>query len=146
MQAHYGIYLSQDRVVGFSEQWPRAEAAAAGAPALGMASAKTMHETSAPRFRRLRRTMEEIWLPAMLGLLDLAPAALPAIWDADFLLGPKTPAGEDTYVLCEINVSGVFPIPDEAAAPLATAAIRGALRLLRPPAGDPRTAHPDPAG
>jgi hypothetical protein len=23
-------------------------------------------------------------------------------------------AGEDTYVLCEINVSSVFPIPDQA--------------------------------
>ena len=28
--------------------------------------------------------------------------------------GPRTAAGEDTYVLCEINVSSVFPIPDDA--------------------------------
>jgi hypothetical protein len=62
---------------------------------------------------------------------DVATADLPAIWDADFLLGPKTPTGEDTYVLCEINVSGVFPIPDEAVTPLASAAIGGALRTRR---------------
>jgi len=107
-------YLSGDEVVGFSEQWPRAETAAAGAPALGMASAKTMHLPSAAGFQRLRRTMEEAWLPSMLGILDLEPAALPAIWDADFLLGPPDPSREDTYVLCEINVSSVLPFPDTA--------------------------------
>jgi hypothetical protein len=56
-------------------------------------------------------------------LLDLDRELLPLIWDADFLLGPKTPSGEDTYVLCEINVSSVLPIPDEAFAPLADAAV-----------------------
>jgi hypothetical protein len=74
-----------------------------------MASAKTMHGPSAARFQRLRRMMEEAWVPSMLGVLDLAPAALPAIWDADFLLGQPDADGEDTYVLCEINVSSVLP-------------------------------------
>jgi len=36
------------------------------------------------------------------------------IWDADFMLGPQDRDGADTYVLGEINVSSVFPIPDEA--------------------------------
>ena len=40
---------------------------------------------------------------------------------ADFLYGPKDAAGADTYVLCEINVSSVYPFPDEALAPLAAA-------------------------
>ena len=126
-------YLSGDEVVGFSEQWPRAETAAAGAPALGMASAKTMHPPSAARFQRLRRTMEGSWLPSMLGILDLAPAALPAIWDADFLLGPPDASGEDTYVLCEINVSSVLPFPDTAVGRVArTAASRmEAARRMR---------------
>ena len=123
-------YLSQDRVVGFSEQWPRTKGTTTEAPALGMASAKTMHEPSAPRFRRLRREMEESWLPAMLGLLDLAPAALPAIWDADFLLGPPDASGEDSYVLCEINVSSVLPFPDTAAASVARTAI-GCMETAR---------------
>jgi hypothetical protein len=51
--------------------------------------------------------------------LDIPGESLPLIWDADFLYGPKTRAGEDTYVLCEINVSSVFPIPDEAPARIA---------------------------
>jgi len=36
------------------------------------------------------------------------------IWDADFILGPQGSDGADSYVLGEINVSSVFPIPDEA--------------------------------
>jgi hypothetical protein len=63
--------------------------------------------------------MEGEWVPAMLQLLGIEPAALPVIWDADFLYGPRTPDGEDTYVLCEINVSAVLPIPDEAPAEIA---------------------------
>jgi hypothetical protein len=43
-----------------------------------------------------------------------ARRALPVIWDADFLLGPKNASGQDSYVLCEINASSVFPITDEA--------------------------------
>lgn len=133
-------YLSGDEVVGFSEQWPRSETTNAGAPALGMASAKTMHGPSAARFQRLRRTMEETWLPSMLGILDLAPAALPAIWDADFLLGLPDASGEDTYVLCEINISSVLPFPNTAAGSIARTAANcmEAARRTRPgprPAG-----------
>jgi hypothetical protein len=51
--------------------------------------------------------------------LALDPADLPVLWDADFLYGPKDAAGADTYVLCEINVSSVYPFPDEALGPLA---------------------------
>lgn len=115
-------YLSQDRIVGFAEQWPRRETAAAGLPALGMDSAKTMHEPSGARFRDLRRLMEDMWLPAMLGILELSPDALPAIWDADFLLGPSDAAGADTYVLCEINISSVLPFPDTAVGSIALTA------------------------
>ena len=123
-------YLSRDEVVGFSEQWPRIRGAAAETPALGMASAKTMHGPSAARFRNLRRTMEEAWLPAMLGILDLTPAVLPAVWDADFLLGPPDASGEDTYVLCEINVSSVLPFPDTAAGGIARTAV-GCMEAAR---------------
>ena len=131
MQAHYGIYLSQDRVVGFSEQWPRDSGSTTDTPALGMASAKTMHDPAAPRFRSLRRTVEETWLPAMLGILDLTPAVLPAIWDADFLLGPRDASGEDTYVLCEINISSVLPFPDTAAGSIARTAVGRLERAKR---------------
>ncbi|HYZ34478.1 MAG TPA: hypothetical protein VE684_19585, partial [Crenalkalicoccus sp.] len=69
------------------------------------------------------QVMEETWLPGMLGILDLTPAVLPAIWDADFLLGPQDASGEDTYVLCEINVSSVLPFPDTAAGSIARTAV-----------------------
>jgi hypothetical protein len=55
----------------------------------------------------------------MMAVLGLDAAALPIIWDADFLYGPRTAAGDDTYVLCEINVSSVFAIPDQAPAEIA---------------------------
>ena len=41
------------------------------------------------------------------------------IWDADFIVG-----GDGTYSLCEINVSSVFPFPEEALEPLADAVLR----------------------
>jgi hypothetical protein len=63
--------------------------------------------------------METEWTPQMMKILGLDRASLPVIWDADFLYGPKDAAGEDTYVLCEINVSSVFAIPDEAPAAIA---------------------------
>ena len=47
-------------------------------------------------------------------LLDVDTDQLPILWDCDFLLGPKRDSGEDTYVLCEINVSSVSPFPDSA--------------------------------
>jgi hypothetical protein len=50
-------------------------------------------------------------------LLDIPRRDLPMIWDADFMLGPAD--GAETYVLGEINVCSVFPIPDEAPAVIA---------------------------
>jgi hypothetical protein len=52
-------------------------------------------------------------------VLDIKRSDLPVIWDADFMLGPRQPDGTDRYVLGEINVSSVFPIPDEAPAEIA---------------------------
>ena len=51
--------------------------------------------------------------------MSIDTESLPIIWDADFLYGPRTASGEDTYVLCEINVSSVFAIPDQAPAAIA---------------------------
>jgi hypothetical protein len=68
--------------------------------------------------------MEGDWTPGLAQLLDIPPADLPVIWDADFLLGPRTASGEDSYVLCEINVSSVFPFPDEAPDALAQTTLK----------------------
>ena len=63
--------------------------------------------------------MEREGLDELCRLLDLERSQLPVIWDADFLYGPRDDDGADTFVLCEINVSSVYPFPEEALAPLA---------------------------
>jgi hypothetical protein len=75
---------------------------------------RIMHPATAPEFQALRRKMESEWTPQMAQLLGIECDALPIIWDADFLYGPRTAAGDGTYVLCEINVSSVMPIPEQA--------------------------------
>ena len=52
--------------------------------------------------------------------------SLPVMWDCDFLLGPKTESGADSYVLCEINASSVSPFPESATVPIARAAVQSA--------------------
>ena len=63
--------------------------------------------------------MESEWTPQMMGVLDIGAESLPVLWDADFLYGPRTASGEDTYVLCEINVSSVIPFPAQVPAEIA---------------------------
>ena len=75
--------------------------------------------------------MEAEWTPQMMAMLGIDPAALPIIWDADFLYGRRTQSGEDTYVLCEINVSSVFAIPDQAPAAIARLALARLRRARR---------------
>jgi len=110
-------YMGMDRVVGFGHQHIKA---LIPPPPERPDSPETqpgpriMHSATAPRFQRLRCLMEGQWIPQMMDAVALTQDALPIVWDADFLYGPKTPEGEDSYVLCEINVSSVFPIPDEA--------------------------------
>jgi hypothetical protein len=77
-------------------------------------------------FQRLRGLLEDEWVPQMQSRLGIPPGDMPALWDADFLYGPRTSDGRDTYVLCEINISAVSPYPDSAAAPVAEALIAGA--------------------
>src|SRR5262249_38778679 len=105
-------YMSGDRVAGFGHQFIKAlvespEGALQPGP-------RIMHPAPAPQFHRLRQLMESDWTPRLTEMLEIDRLSLPIIWDADFLYGERTSAGEDTYVLCEINVSSVFPIPDQA--------------------------------
>ena len=51
----------------------------------------------------------------------MARDELPVLWDADFMYGPRTAAGEDTYVLCEINCSSVIPFPPAVPGKIASA-------------------------
>jgi len=115
-------YLVQDRVAGFSTQSPDPAAVAAGAMTIfGLPAKKTMYAASEARFAPLKQSMEAEWLPAMQRALGVEDELLPMLWDADFLYGPRTAAGGDTYVLCEVNVSSVFPYPEQVNAVLARA-------------------------
>jgi len=110
-------YLVHNRVAGFSTQMPKAQGNFA------MAREKTMYEASAEQFAVLRTRMESEWVPAVQQLFNIDTNSLPAIWDADFLYGPKNAQGQDTYVLGEINVSAVLPFPESAVASIAGAVL-----------------------
>jgi hypothetical protein len=113
-------YLTQDKVAGFAHQYP--SHALPPETVLGLPAQKTMYGPAEPRFKALRASMESDWVPASQRLLNIETNSLPAVWDADFLYGPKNEHGEDTYVLCEINVSSVYPFPEEAVGQIAQTA------------------------
>jgi Domain of unknown function (DUF6815) len=115
-------YVGVDKVVGFGHQLIKA---LVPPPPEGPNSPEAqpgpriMHGPDAAPFQALRTRMETEWVPQLLEVLGIDKGDLPIIWDADFLYGPPAPNGDDTYVLCEINVSSVFAIPDQAAAAIA---------------------------
>lgn len=127
-------YMGTDKVLGFGHQLikalippppegPDSEAAQPGP--------RIMHPASASGFQALRAKMETEWTPQMMQLLGINAESLPIIWDADFLYGPHTAIGEDTYVLCEINVSSVAPFPEQVAGEIARLVMARLRRLGR---------------
>jgi hypothetical protein len=110
-------YMAGDRCAGFGHQKVKALVDASAARA--EAGPRLYTSNADPRFQRLRRFMEDEWTPQLTSLLTIPRRDLPMIWDADFMLGPARADGTDSYVLGEINVSSVFPIPDEAPAEIA---------------------------
>jgi len=121
-------YFVEREVVGFATQQPASPANDPDAPkadrVLGMPSAKTMYPADESKFAQLRAQLEGGWLPGLQHLVNLSDRELPILWDADFLYGPRTETGEDTYMLCEINVSSVIPFPPEVPTKLAVAVKR----------------------
>jgi hypothetical protein len=118
-------YMTHNEVVGFGQQFIKAlipPDPAAGAEA-AQPGPRLMYPPDAPAFRALREHMESEWVPGMQAILDIPTPSLPALWDADFLYGPRTRDGADTYVLCEINVSSVAPYPDSAVPKVASAVL-----------------------
>jgi hypothetical protein len=115
-------YMGVDQVVGFGHQLIKAlippPPEGPDSPA-AQPGPRIMHGAAAPPFQALRAKMEAEWTPQMMATLGIDAGSLPIVWDADFLYGPRTASGEDTYVLCEINVSSVFAIPDQAPAAIA---------------------------
>ena len=110
-------YMAGDCCAGFGHHKVKA---LVETPAARAEAGPRLYTSNAdPRFQRLRRLMEDEWTPQLISLLDVPRSNLPMIWDADFMLGPPGADGTDSYVLGEINVSSVFPIPDEASAEIA---------------------------
>jgi hypothetical protein len=113
----FRCYLVHDQVAGFGHQ--AINALYPAPPGLPPAEApqpgpRLYYPPTMPEAQLLKRKVEQEWVPAMQKRLAIEPESLPVLWDADFLLGPKEESGEDTYVLCEINVSSVAPFPDSA--------------------------------
>ena len=115
-------YMGVDRVAGFGHQLIKAlippPPEGPDAPA-AQPGPRIMYGPDAAPFQALRARMEQEWVRQMMEVLGLHRAQLPIIWDADFLYGARATSGEDTYVLCEINVSSCFAIPDDAPAAIA---------------------------
>jgi hypothetical protein len=126
-------YMSGPKVAGFGHQLIKAlippPPAGPDSPE-AQPGPRIMHGPEAPRFQALRKLMEEEWTPQMMETLGIDETSLPVIWDADFLFGPRDAAGADTYVLCEINASSCFGIPDEAPSAIARL-VEDRLALVR---------------
>jgi hypothetical protein len=136
-------YFSGGQVVGFCQQWPKG--LLDDDPHHGTPPASAMQGPDVPAYQVLRVKAETEWVPQMINILGINPQGLPVIWDADFLYGPKTAAGEDTYVLCEINVSAVWPFPPMAAPTVAATALdrTQAMRTLHSTAPDDAGSSPN---
>jgi hypothetical protein len=116
-------YLVHGRVEGFGLQ-----AINALHPDAVERTRRTYHPPTLPAWQSLRRQLEEEWVPALQKRFGIDTTDLPVLWDCDFLLGPKTASGADTYVLCEINASSVSPFPESATVPMARAPVEAARR------------------
>jgi hypothetical protein len=115
-------YLVRDRVAGFGEQLINAlYPAELGAPAESapQPGPRLYYPPTRADFQGLKDKLEREWLDQLCGVVGIEKAQLPILWDADFLYGEKDATGANTYVLCEINVSSVYPFPDDALGPLA---------------------------
>ncbi len=120
-------YMVGNHVVGFGEQlinalYPAPKGRPSSeAPAPGP---RLYFPADRPDFQDLKNKLERDWIAQMCELLSLERDDLPLLWDADFMLGAKSSSGEDTFVLCEINVSSVYPFPPSALEPLVQEALR----------------------
>jgi hypothetical protein len=124
-------YFTHDEVVGFARQWPKGLLTLKPSEMPGEFPPSVMEGPDVPAYHALRVKAENEWVPQMKSILGLERESLPVIWDADFFFGPKDAAGEDTYVLCEINVSAVWPFPPMASGKVAAAALARAQAAKR---------------
>lgn len=118
-------YLVGDRVTGFGHQ-----AVNALHPTERLPGPRTYHGPDLAAFRLLRRQLESGWIDQLRTRVGLAPAALPLLWDCDFMFGDPAADGAQRFVLCEVNVSSVAPFPPSSVGPLVEA-VQAALAATR---------------
>jgi hypothetical protein len=119
-------YLVGTKVAGFGEQlinmlYPAPD----GAPPtdVPLPGPRLYYPPTRQDFQALKAKLEGQWVGEMCEAVGLTKAQLPVLWDADFLYGPKDANGADAHVLCEINVSSVYPFPPSALEPLVAATL-----------------------
>jgi hypothetical protein len=120
-------YVVRNQVVGFGEQLINAlYPAPSGRPSSEAPEPgpRLYFPADRPDFQELKRMLEEAWIAQMCDSLNIQPEDLPVIWDADFMFGEKSGSGSNTYVLCEINVSSVYPFPPTALGPIVDEVMR----------------------
>ena len=127
-------YVVDDRVEGFGLQavnalFPAGDGAEAPAP-----GPRLYHPPDLPHLQRLWQRLEREWIPELRSLLGIGRDELPLLWDCDFLHGVSADAGDERWVLCEINASSVAPYPDSAIEPLVVATV-ARLASRRKPGG-----------
>jgi len=106
-------YMNSNRLIGMLHQLPKSGGLNVSQSGLfvtdGLSDDNKVYEASSLRYARLKTQLETEWIDEMCQILGLDVASLPVLWDIDFIMGDKTANGEDTYLLCEINVSSVSP-------------------------------------
>ncbi len=100
-------YMSQNKVVGFGHQYVTALIWPPNPDEPIYPEPRLYYPKTKAEYQKLRVILEEKWIPEMQRMLDIATDKLPLLWDADFLIN-------DSYKLCEINVSSVYPYPEYA--------------------------------
>ena len=111
------VYLVGGAVVGYARQqpaMPSADTMLDPDRILGLPSAKTMYSQETRAFQALRTQLEDHWVPQLCALVGPDGVDLPLLWDADFLYGPPTEAGDDREIVksCGWILLGAAPFRD----------------------------------
>jgi glutathione synthase/RimK-type ligase-like ATP-grasp enzyme len=120
------VYMVGTKVGGFGHQAINALFPAIGHEGSPTPGPRLYYPPNQAEFQSIGKKMETDWVSELVERLGMNQSELPLLWDADFFLGPKDSRGNDTYVLCEINVSCVTPYP-EWANPLIAATLKEKL-------------------
>ena len=107
-------YMTKNRVVGFGQQYVTTLVRETDSNIKMETNQRVYFPKTKIEYQTLRSLLETEWIPELQKILQLSLEDLPVIWDTDFLYRQAPNAGRSTYVLCEINVSSVYPFPETA--------------------------------